>query len=58
MRKAIFLDRDGIINNVIIKDGLPLSPPSFAELEILLGVKESILKLHKLNFVCLYIDFA
>ena len=53
MRKAIFLDRDGVINKTFIKNGLPFSPSSFAELEILPGVKESILKLQKLNFVCL-----
>ena len=55
MRKAIFLDRDGVINKIIIKNGLPFSPSSFAELEILPGVKESILKLQKLNFVCLVV---
>ena len=55
MRKAIFLDRDGVINKTFIKNDLPFSPPSFAELEILPGVKESILILHKLNFVCLVV---
>ena len=55
MRKAIFLDRDGVINKIIIKNGLPFSPSSFAELEILPGVKESIIKLQKLNFVCLVV---
>ena len=55
MRKAIFLDRDGVINKIIIKNGLPFSPSSFAELEILPGVKESILKLQKLNFLCLVV---
>ena len=55
MRKAIFLDRDGVINKTFIKNGLPFSPSSFAELEILPGVKESILKLQKLNFVCLIV---
>ena len=55
MRKAIFLDRDGVINKTIIKNGLPFSPSSFAELEILPGVKESILKLQKLNFLCLVV---
>ena len=50
MRKAIFLDRDGVINKIIIKNGLPFSPPSFDQLKILPGVKESILRLKKLNF--------
>ena len=55
MRKAIFLDRDGVINKVIIKNGLPFSPSSFDQLEILPGVEESILRLKKLNFVCLVV---
>ena len=55
MKKAIFLDRDGVINKTVIKEGLPFSPPSFVQLEILPGVKESISKLQKLNFVCLVV---
>ena len=55
MRKAVFLDRDGVINKAFIKDGLPTSPNSLDELEILPGVKESVLRLKKLNFVCLVV---
>ena len=55
MRKAIFLDRDGTLNKAFIKNGLPFSPESFNKFEILPGVKESLLKLKKLNFVCLLI---
>ena len=47
MKKAVFLDRDGVINKAIIKDGKPLSPNSFNELEILPGVTQSITKLKK-----------
>ena len=54
MEKAIFLDRDGVINKIIIKNGLPFSPPSFDQLKILPGVKESILRLKKLNFIYSY----
>ena len=55
MKKAVFLDRDGVINKAFIKDGLPLSPNSLDELEILSGVKESVLRLKKLNFICLVV---
>ena len=55
MKKAVFLDRDGVINKAIIKDGKPLSPNSLNELEILPGVRQSITKLKKLNFVCLVV---
>ena len=55
MNKAIFLDRDGVINKSFVKNGLPFSPPSFNELKILTGVKESIFRLQKLNFICLVV---
>ena len=55
MKKAVFLDRDGVINKAYIKDGLPTSPNSLDELEILPGVKESVLRLKKFNFVCLVV---
>ena len=55
MKKAVFLDRDGVINKAFIKNGLPESPNSLSELEILPGVKESILRLKKLNFICLVV---
>ena len=55
MKKAVFLDRDGVINEAIVKNGLPTSPSLLSELKILPGVKESILKLKKLNFVCIIV---
>ena len=55
MRKAIFLDRDGVINKIFIKNNYPFSPTLFDMLEIFPGVKESILRLKKLNFVCLVV---
>ena len=55
MKKAVFLDRDGVINEAFIKNGQPSSPNSLDELKILPGVKESILRLKKLNFICLVV---
>ena len=55
MKRAIFLDRDGVVNKIIIRNNLPFAPTSFKELEILPGVKESISRLKKLNFICLVV---
>ena len=55
MKKAVFLDRDGVIKEAIVKNGLPTPPSLLDELKILPGVKESILKLKKLNFVCIIV---
>ena len=41
-RPAIFLDRDGVINRAVVRDGIPRPPASFAELEILPGVPEAL----------------
>jgi D-glycero-D-manno-heptose 1,7-bisphosphate phosphatase len=38
MNKAVFLDRDGVINRPIIRDGRPYPPISISEFEILPGV--------------------
>ena len=55
MKKAVFLDRDGVVNKAFIENGLPTAPISLNELEILPGVKESILRLKKLNYICLLV---
>lgn len=48
MKKAVFLDRDGVINKSILVDGVPRPPSTIADIEILEGVIESIeiLKAH------------
>ena len=51
MRRAVFLDRDGVINRAIVRDGKPYPPASLAELEILPGVHEALQKLHDANYL-------
>ena len=43
--KAVFLDRDGVLNRAIIRDGKPYPPTSLERLEILPGVKEVLSRL-------------
>lgn len=38
MRCAVFLDRDGVINRAVVRDGKPYPPESLADMEILPGV--------------------
>jgi D-glycero-D-manno-heptose 1,7-bisphosphate phosphatase len=45
LRRAVFLDRDGVLNRAPVVDGVPLSPQAVAELEILPGVLEATLQL-------------
>jgi D-glycero-D-manno-heptose 1,7-bisphosphate phosphatase len=50
-RRAIFLDRDGVINRPLIRDGKPFPPVSVDEFEILPGVTEACEALKKLGFL-------
>jgi len=41
MRQSVFLDRDGVLNRAIVRNGLPYSPSSLDEVEILPGVRKA-----------------
>ena len=51
LRRAIFLDRDGVINRAITRDGLPFPPMSLGDFEILPGVPEACVKLKSAGFL-------
>ena len=44
-QRAVFLDRDGVINRAIVVDGRPFPPASLDELEVLPGVADAIARL-------------
>lgn len=50
MNRAVFLDRDGVINRSVVRDGKPYPPPSLEKLEFLPGVAEALDRLHRVNF--------
>ena len=50
MNRAVFLDRDGVINRVVLREGRPYSPQSLDEMEILPGVGEAIEELSDAGF--------
>ena len=51
MRSAIFLDRDGVINRAIVREGTPQPPCSLRELEILPQVSEALHALKARGYV-------
>ena len=51
MRQAVFLDRDGVVNASVVRDGKPYPPANLEELEILPGVVEAIRSLREAGFV-------
>ncbi len=51
MRRAVFLDRDGVINKSVVRDGKPYAPDSVDDLEILDGVREALASLRSAGFL-------
>jgi D-sedoheptulose 7-phosphate isomerase len=49
-RPAVFLDRDGVINRTVMRDGKPFPPSSVKELELLPEVASSLLDLKAHGF--------
>lgn len=50
-KRAVFLDRDGVLNDSMVRDGKPFSPMNLAELRILPGVPEACAQLKKAGFL-------
>lgn len=50
-RRAVFLDRDGVINKAILRNGKPYPPANLDELEILQGVSQALHTLKKAGFL-------
>jgi D-glycero-D-manno-heptose 1,7-bisphosphate phosphatase len=53
--RAIFLDRDGVINRAFVKDGKPLPPPTPQDLEILPGVADALRTLKEAGYKLLVV---
>ena len=51
MRRAVFLDRDGVLNRAVVRDGKPYAPTSLEEFEILPDVPAALDALHRAGFL-------
>jgi len=49
--RAVFLDRDGVINRAIVRGGKPYAPRSIENLEILPGVADALQRLRNAGFL-------
>lgn len=50
-RPAVFLDRDGVLNEAFVRNGVPTPPRSLEELRVLPGVAEACANLRRTGFV-------
>lgn len=55
MRRAVFLDRDGVINRAVVREGKPYPPSSLAATEILPGVAEALDALHAADWMLIVV---
>ena len=53
--KAVFLDRDGVLNRTILRHGKPHPPATLEELEILPGVPQALADLKECGFLLLVV---
>jgi len=51
MRRAVFLDRDGVINKPVIRSGKPFPPVTVAEFELLPGVVQACARLRAAGYL-------
>ena len=54
-RPAVFLDRDGVINRAIVRDGKPYPPDSADDLQILDGVADALERLSEEGYLLIVI---
>lgn len=55
MRRAVFLDRDGVINANLERDGRPVAPTTLAEFRILPGVEDAVRRLKDRGYLVVVI---
>lgn len=55
MRRAVFLDRDGVVNRAILRDGRPHPPATLADLRVLAGARDACRKLREEGFALILI---
>jgi D-glycero-D-manno-heptose 1,7-bisphosphate phosphatase len=51
LRRAVFVDRDGVLNEAVIRNGKPYPPSSIGELRLLPGVVDAVRLLRSAGFI-------
>jgi len=54
-KRAVFLDRDGVINEAILRDGKPYPPSGVGELKIVAGAAEALRDLKQVGFLLIVV---
>jgi D-glycero-D-manno-heptose 1,7-bisphosphate phosphatase len=55
MNRAVFLDRDGVLNRAIVREGKPYAPTATEAVDILPGVQEAIVSLKAAGYITIVV---
>lgn len=55
LRRAVFLDRDGVLNRAVVRNGKPFPPQSVAEFEILDGVPDALREIRRRGYLAIVV---
>jgi len=55
VKRAVFLDRDGVINRAVVRNGKPYPPATLDDFELLPGVESAILALRQAGFLIIVV---
>jgi D-glycero-D-manno-heptose 1,7-bisphosphate phosphatase len=55
LKRAVFLDRDGVLNDAVLRDGRPHPPRNLAELRVAEGAPEALRRLKQAGFVLIVV---
>ncbi len=55
LRAAVFLDRDGVLNRVFVREGVTHPPANVAEFALLPGVTDTVWRLHAAGFALIVV---
>jgi|SRR5579884_3104235 len=54
-RRAVFLDRDGVLNRAVVRNGKPYPPASVDAVEVMPGAAEALARLKRAGFLLLVV---
>lgn len=55
MRPAVFLDRDGVLNRIVIQNGLPVGPLELREFALVNGAAEDVRRLKNADYIVIVV---
>lgn len=53
IKRAVFLDRDGVLNEAVVRDGKPYPPATAAEVRLVEGALKALRRLKEMGFLLL-----